>query len=351
MGSNLDLFLNEEKPVLNLGGSFDGSFPTLYRNDVTTVNLRVQKNVNGTFIDSTLNSPTFSLGIGDLDKEPTAGEFKLFIGAVTSTAIPYNATTTQVLNAVSGVVGSVSVATFGSDGSAWVITAVTNNTAMSFGGLPFTLFPETNVLISTRRSPASDIKAEQIVQLRQSPLVSVTSFSNASTANAVTLALVQNGSPTQNETYRLSITDMAQGGSFSLVYATNSTTGIQIFDGGTSQDSATIQAKLGAVTGIGLNNISVVGNSVNNSYIISFVNGLGLTNLTTALTLDAGGVEFTKLYTGTLTLGSAGIEKKFTESSATLAELTLEIEMTEANKKTTMLQRKVNVSRDLIANP
>jgi len=350
MANTLDLLINDDGSGLVRGGSFDGEFPELYRNDVTKVRLQLMEEINGTFISKTLTSPTFKLGLGDLDDEPTSGEFKLTTTTGTSAAIAYNATTTQVLNAVSAVAGNVSVATLGTDGSAWLITAATNNSALSLSGISFTLFPNSTVFVTTRRTPAADIKAEQIIQLRQDPLIEVTSFATTSTANSVTLSKIQDGSSTQNETYRLKIDETVQGGSFTLVYGTNTTSAIQLFDGGTSVDSGTMALKISAVSGIGTANIGVEANSVNNEYIITFIGSLGLTNVSTSLTLDKGGVIHKSIYEGTLTMGSAGIEAKFSETQASAVNLTLEIQLTENSNPRTILQRQVSVARDLLSS-
>lgn len=350
MASTLDLYLSADGNGLLVGGSYIGEFPQLYRNDICTVRLRVLEEVNGINLDATLTSPTFKLGLGDLDDEPTSGEFKLSTTTGTSTAISYNATTTQVLNAVSAIAGNVSVATFGTDGSAWIITAATNNSALSFTGISYTLFPDSTVFVTTRRTPSTDIKAEQIIQLRQNPLVEVTSFASASTANSVTLSKVQDGSATKNETYRLTLRDDVEGGSFTIAYGTNTTTAIPLYQGGTSVDPTRLAGYLGAVSGIGANNIAVQANGVNSEYIITFAGTLGLVDVTTALVLDAGGAIFQKLYEGTLTMGSAGIEAKFTETNATDIDLTLEIQLTENSRPRTMLQRQVSVARDLLSN-
>lgn len=350
MANTLDLLINADGSGLIRGGSFDGEFPELYRNDITKVRLRLMEDINGTFVAKSLTSPTFKLGLGDLDEEPTSGEFKLSTTTGTSAAIAYNATTTQVLNAVSAIAGNVSVATFGIDGSAWLITAATNNSALSFSGISFTLFPNSSVFITTRRTPAVDIKAEQIIQLRQDPLVEVTSFATVSTANSVTLSKIQDGSSTQNETYRLKLDDTVQGGSFALIYGTNTTSAIQVFDGGTSVDSGVIAGRISAISGIGAGNIGVESNSTNSEYIISFVGSLGLLNISTALVLDKGGVIHKGIYEGTLTMGSAGIEAKFAETQASAVDLTLEVQLTEDSNQRTILQRQVSVARDLLSN-
>ena len=140
MATNIDFVVDSSgKGILPNAGSVRGNVPpTLFRNDTYDFRVRVvdvNTQVN-TFTDSILSSPSFKIGIGEVDAKPTSGEFKLTLsGPVTSGNIPYNATTTQVLNAVSGIAGNVVVTTFGIESNAWLIQAATANTALSFGGV------------------------------------------------------------------------------------------------------------------------------------------------------------------------------------------------------------------------
>ena len=179
MATTLDINLDRSGGLVAGGSCPYGKLPRLTRNDQYVIRLRVlERNVNGEYTDAVLSSPSFKVGIGSLGDVPTSGEFKLTIGATTSSAISYNATTTQVLNAVSGIAGNVTITTYGSTESGWIITAATANTALSFGGSAYTLFPASSVLINTRRNPGTDIKAQQVVELSRNPAV----FSDTFTA-------------------------------------------------------------------------------------------------------------------------------------------------------------------------
>jgi len=349
MANNIDLVISSTGEGIVPGGSAPlGILPSLYRNDRTNFRLRlVNLTQYGIYSDTSYTSPTFSLGIGNINEPPEGGEFKLTTSTGTSPAIAYNATTTQILNAVSGIAGNVSVSTFGSLDSSYLITAATENTALSFTGSSFTLFPTSTVEITTKQTPASGIKAAQVIQLRQDPFVSVTGFATASTANAVSFFKIQDGaaSPTSlNETYKLLVTGDAIGGSLALAYGANSTCAIAI----TNINQNDIAAKLAAVSGLSANTINVSQNQSQDAFVISFVGALGQQNITTALTLDSGGVLFNTLYEKAVTISSLGIDNELSKSSNDVATLTLEIEMTASGNRKTILQEAIEVKGDLL---
>lgn len=348
MATNIDFNLDSKGNGILSGGSARASkIPTLFRNDIYDFRVRVLTQDNeGKRSDATLNSPSFKLGIGDVNAIPTDGEFKLTLaGPVTSSAIPYNATTTQVFNAISAIVGAASVTTFGLEDSSWIITAATANTALSFGGVAYTLFPASSVIVNTRRNPGADIKAQQVIQLKRSPAVYADSFSVASTAGVVSLTKTQDGdsSTNKNESYLLKVGPDAIGGGYILNYGTNSTTAI-----GIDANATSIGQALSAVTGIGSGNISVESGENFKEYTISFVRSLGNTNITTALTLDAGGVIFAKFYETTATMGTSGIDQLFSDEGADKITTTLEISITDSGNTQTLLQSPISISRELI---
>ena len=351
MATNIDFVVDSSgKGILSNAGSVKGNIlPTLFRNDTYDFRVRVvdvSPQIN-TFTDSILSNPSFKVGIGEIDAKPTSGEFKLTLsGPVTSGNIPYNATTTQVLNAVSGIAGNVVVTTFGVETNAWLIQAATANTALSFGGVANTLFPTSTVQISTRRNPATDIKAEQIVRLKRSPAIFSDSFSPASTAGVVTLTKIQDGATTANETYLLTVGADAIGGSLVMGYGGSSKA---VYLGSPLQTGSYLQSALNTITGLSGSTIQVGYAYGGNKFNISFVGALGNQNITTALTLDASGVEFAKYYSATVTMATAELDALFSTTSNTSKTLTLEIESTDSTGIKTLGQRSVTVRRDLVS--
>jgi hypothetical protein len=345
MAQSLDLYIDVSKGELLSGGSaINGALPTLTRNDSYNLRVRLRERDSGGFLrDLDTSGISVKLGIGGVEDSPTDGQFKLTLGAVTSTAISFNATTTQVYNAISGIAGAgVTVATFGSiTQGVYLITSATANTALSFGGDAFTLFPTSSVLINTRRNPATGIPAQQVIKLVRNPAVYADTFTASPTAGIVSLTKLQDGSASQNEIYNLSAGADAEGGSVVLNFGTNSTTAIAL-----GATAASFREALSAVTGIGAGNISV--DSGNGNYTISFVRDLGLQNVTTALTLDTSGVIYGTFLQSAVTLNTAGIEELFAEASADEITPKLEVELTQSGTPKTILQTDVTIRKDLI---
>lgn len=352
MATNIDFVLDSSgKGILPNAGSVKGNVaPTLFRNDTYNTRVRVVDVFpqTGAFADSLLTAPSFKLGIGEVDAKPTSGDFRLTLaGPVTSGNIPYNATTTQVFNAVSGIAGNVTVTTFGVESNAWVIQAATANTALSFGGVAYTLFPTSSVQISTRRNPGADIKAEQIVRLRRSPAIYSDSFVAASTAGVVSLTKIQDGDSTKDETYLLIVGQEAVGGSFNIAYGPNSAA--VTVSGLSSYAPGAIQTALNSITGLSSSNISVAYQYSGNRWTIQFYGSLGRQNITTALSIDASGVEFAKYYESAVTMATAELDALFSGTTSSTKTLTLEIELTDSGSVKTLGQRSITVKRDLVS--
>jgi hypothetical protein len=345
MAQSLDLYIDVTRGELLPGGSaINGGLPTLTRNDSYNLRVRLRERDSGGFFrDLNTSGISVKLGIGGIEDSPTDGQFKLTLGAVTSTAISFNATTTQVYNAISAIAGAgVSVATFGSiTQGVYLITSATANTALSFGGDSFTLFPTSSVLLNTRRNPATGVPAQQVIKLVRNPAVYADTFTASLTAGIVSLTLLQNGSSSGNTIYNLSAGPDAEGGSVVLNFGTNSTTAIAL-----GANAASFTEALSAVTGIGAGNISV--DSGNGNYTISFVRDLGLQNVATALTLDASGVIFGTFLQSTVTLNTSGIDELFSEANTDTITPTLEVELTQNGTPKTVLQTDVTVRRDLL---
>ena len=346
MAQSLDIYIDTTNGNLVAAGSArNGTLPTLTRNDSYNLRVRLQeRDTSGFLRDLDLTGSSIKLGIGGIDADPTDGQFRLVLNSITSSAISFNATTTQVYNAISAIASSgVGVTTYGNEGYAYLITSATLNTAMSFGGSAFTLFPTSSVLVSTRRFPAPSVAAQQVIRLVRNPAVYSDTFVASPTAGVVSLTKVQDGSSTKNETYDLAIGSDAEGGSVVLNYGTNSTTAIPI-----GATAASFQEALTSITAISNGNVSVdIGNNAGN-YSISFVRNLGLTNITTALTLDASGVIFGNFLQTTVTMATSELDELFAEAGTDTISPKIEVELTQNGTPKTVLQTDVTVRRDLI---
>lgn len=140
---------------------------------------------------STATSVTVNVSLGAIYNTPTRGEFSLGTGSATASGIAYNATTTQLKNAVSAVYGNVTVTTYGrTTADGWIITAATANTALTINGQSLSLSPYSTVDVLNLTSPATGVTAQKIVRLRRSPAISVTTYGLPGTVAPPTLTLV-----------------------------------------------------------------------------------------------------------------------------------------------------------------
>jgi len=343
MGATLDIYIDTATGELVSGGSIiGGALPTLTRNDAYTLRLRLlEKGPSGAYDDIDSDGASLKAGIGDIDSQPSSGNFKLSVNGVTSSDIPYNATAVCIFNAVSNNVSTVAI--YGADSyGSYLLTASQPNTAMSIGGDSSTLFPVSSVLVNTRRNPATGVFAQQIIKLVKNPAVFADSFTNTPTTNEITLSNSQQGTATANETWELNFGPLVRGGLYSINYGGNSTTGIPPY-----QSAISVQTQLSVVTGIGVGNISVQENG-SGGYTIQFVGARGLQNIATPLILDASGVNFIPLKQTTLTMNTSELEDLFEESGEDTISPTLEIELTQNGSPKTIFQGAINIRKDLI---
>jgi len=343
MASTLDLYIDASSGQLVEGGSvIGGALPTLTRNDSYTLRLRLlEKQTSGLYDDIDSSGATLKAGIGTIEQESSSGSFKLSINGITSSAIAYNATAISVYTAISNNVSTVAL--YGSDTyGSYLLTATQPNTAMSFGSDAFTLFPTSSVLVSTRRNPATGIEAQQVVRLVRNPIVYADTFTTTPTAGQVALTLLSNGTSAVNETYELTIGQDVKGGSFSLVFGSNTTTAIPVF-----QTAVSVQSSISAGITTVTSNCSVQDNG-KGGYIIAFTGRLGLTNVATALTLDASGIQFIPFKQTTLTINTAEVEDAFADAGTDTITPTLEIELTQGGTPKTVFQGDVTIRKDLI---
>lgn len=347
MSQTIDFYIDVDNGELVAAGSgSSGSLPSFTRNDVYKFRVRLQSRDNDNFLrDIDTTGTSVKIGVGNVDEGPSDGQFKLIINSVTSSAITYNATAvclaSSIYTAVSNNVSTVNQ--FGTESDSFILTATQANTALSFSGDSFTLFPTTNILVSTRRFPQASVQAQQIIKLRRSPAVYADTFVASSTASVVSLTKKQDGGTNANEIYLLSVGKDAEGGGIVLQYGANSTTAIAI-----GATAASFTEALSAVTGIGANNISVEPGNNGGDYTIAFVRGLGNTNITTALTLDASNVIFAKFLESTVTFATAELDEIFADEGTATITPTLEIEISQSSQPKTIYQGDISVRKDLI---
>ena len=347
MAQNIDFFIDVTNGNLVAAGSVkDGILPTFTRNDTYNFRVRLQERDTNNFLrDLDTTGASLKLGIGGIDDGPSDGAFKLTINSTTSNAITWSSDEATVASRIYTAVSNnvATCVTYGLEPDAYLLTATQPNTAMSFGGSSFTLFPTSSVIISTRRFPASSVQAQQIIKLRRNPAVYSDTFTASSVSGVVALTRTQIGSTTRNEIYNLAVGPDAEGGSVVLAFGTNTTTAIAI-----GSSAASFAEALTAVTGIGANNVSVDSGNNSGDYSISFVQALGLQAVTTALTLDTSGVIYGNYLGTSVTMATAELDELFAEAGTDTITPTIEIELTQNGTPKTIYQGSISVRRDLI---
>lgn len=167
-----------------------------------TVVLNIQLIEENSYIYNPSAAVTMSVAVGDPYLVPVRGEFLLGNGTATASAIPYNATTTQLKNAVSAVYGNVTVATYGPALTAgYIVTAATVNTALTINGLSQSLAPSAVVDVLELTPPSAAVTAQKIVRLRCSPYVSATTYFSAVTYESTSVTFL--GTSNNQQVYRI----------------------------------------------------------------------------------------------------------------------------------------------------
>jgi hypothetical protein len=351
MAQNLDLHIDTSTGALIPAGSArNGVFPDLTRNDSYALRLRLLQQIgSGVYEDLDLTGVTIRIGIGNLDSPPTSGQFKLGLSAATSPAIAYNATTTALYNAISGIAGAgVQVETFGSGGSAWVITAATAGSAVTFSSQSLGLFPTSRVIVTPRVPASTGVTPTFLVQLLQSPAVFSENFTPASTAGVVTLStlFVGSSSPPVNHTYLLRIGSDVDSGFLSFAYDTEASIPVSLAV--RSQLATNVVCGLQSMTAVSGNTSVDIDNS-QTKVTITLVNDLGAQNATTpALTLVTSGVIFSRFHGTTLTMATAELLHLFGSTDSTSITPKVEVELLASGERRTVFQGDVTIRSDLL---
>jgi len=296
------------------------------------------------------SSSSLKFGIGSTAVTPNEGEFKLTFNGVTSSAISYNASAASVQTAIANAL-SASVTTVAGVDSGYQITATTAGvfagTTAGLGGDPFTLYPQSSVLINTTRTATAGVALRQIVRLVQSPAIYQDVWNNSQTTGGVTLVLTQQGSASQSETYSLEIDNNVYAGQFNLLFG-NQTAGIAY-----NATADQIQGELAKLTSIGeyrdTNGISqpnVRVSGANGKFGIAFVGNLAQTNIATALLANDSALFRPPYKTATVSFNTAQIENLLNSG---VTGLKLEVEISDGGKPQTVLATAVTFNQnDLI---
>jgi hypothetical protein len=284
---------------------------------------------------------SMTMAIGVVDKAPTSGSYTVSYGGVSTSAIAYNASVSDIqtaLNALSTITaeGGVTIAEIGNLlRITWNTVGVRTNT---FTVVSNDLFPDCSIGIQTVRAGSSGIK--QVVQLhvKQSPVAMCNSFATQDPA-AVTVSNVHTPGFTGDITvWRISISPAPRTGNFLLSWQDGSNT----YTTAPIPCSATAAQMVTALNQADARNWNVITSGAY-SWDISTPSS-AVYNLTAS---GAGLVSFNSVY-GVLNMNTPGVEDLLNGSSTTQA--TLEIKLNASGTTTTLIQTTCEVDNDIIDN-
>ena len=325
------------------GGSY--SVPSFALSDTVELRLSFLRQNNGVLNYIDYSSDSIKVAVGATAATPSDGEFKLTWNGATSSAISYNATTSQIQTALATVVSNTVTALSGVS-YGWLVTMTTpgifTGTTAGLGGDAFTLYPNSSVLIGTDRAAASGVQMRQTVRLVQQPAAYSDSFTNSQTTGGATLTQVQSGTATQSAIYALKVDNDVYSGQYTLVFG-NQAVGLP-FNATDSQ----IQDELSKLTGIGkfLDNNSVTRanvevDGVNGNFGITFVGNLSNTNITSAFSVNDSALIRPPFKMGVLTLNTSALGNILRTSPST--ELFFEIEVVQGGNRNTVFSEAVTI--------
>jgi hypothetical protein len=287
-------------------------------------------------------SSSITLAIGRVQASPTFGTFTLSFGGNSTSALNFNATAEEVedaLNALASIVaiGGVSVS---QQGTAYRIVF------LATGVLPNALnydendlFPSSSVGVTLARAGSATQRAIYQVQIKQSPVASVSNFVNNTTSVATSTVLKASTFVGDTKVWRVLISPSPKQGSFSLGY----------IDGGVSYQTPALSINSGATeVSVALNGTAGV---VTSNWTVSLT-GVYQWDITTTkasistLTVNGGGLFNYSGKVGLLSLNTVEVENLLAGAPSETA--ILEIEVDTAGSRHTILQTPITIVNDLI---
>lgn len=231
--ASLILWVNYEKNTLMSDWNTQTTIPTpvLKQGDTISVEIHQVQTIDSAGKVMAENEwdvqSNVTLAVGRVQALPTFGTYTLTFGSDETAPIAYNATAVQVqtaINAMAGIsaIGGVSVSL---QGTAY---RVIFNTAQV---LPFALnynendlFPTSSIGVAEARAGTTAIRAIYQVQIKQSPVASVSTFTNRPNS-VVTMTVIKSASYAgDTKVWRLAISPVPKDGSFNLSFLSSSAT-------------------------------------------------------------------------------------------------------------------------------
>jgi len=293
--------------------------PVFTKGDNGTFNLYFFE--TGTDFTPTLNivnrdASTVKLGIGSRDGLPETGDYTLTFGANTTSAIPAAATAGQIstaLNALTSISSAGGVTVTGALDDHFTIRFATAGTRGSFTADVSQVIPDTVAVIDERLAGSATAKEVAELQLRLTPAVFQSSWTNLSTVVTATMSTTITGSGIQNEVQRLDFTQSPFEGTYRLSFPSVTLTGNTAVTGGIFTTSVTHGLTINQPVAITGYDTTVTGFTRGNTLFVSAIPAA--TQFQVALT--SGGTAITGAQATAVT--TSGIITTFLAQTSALA--------------------------------
>jgi hypothetical protein len=177
--------------------------------------------INAPFTVVDRSTTSVKLGIGSRSLLPETGDYTLTFGANTTAAIPAAATAGQIataLNALASISSAGGVTVTGALDDHFTIRFATAGTRGSFTADVSQVIPDTVAVIDERVAGSATAKEVAEIQLRLTPAVFQSTWTNLSTTVTATIATTVTGSGLQNEIQRLTFSQEPFEGTFRLTF-------------------------------------------------------------------------------------------------------------------------------------
>jgi hypothetical protein len=177
--------------------------------------------INAPFTVVDRSSTSVKLGIGSRSGLPETGDYTLTFGGITTSAIPAAATAGQIataINALTSVISAGGVTVTGALEDHFTIRFATAGTRGSSTADVSQVIPDTVAVIDERLAGSATAKEVAEIQLRLTPAVFQSTWTNLSTTVTATIATTVTGSGIQNEIQRLTFSQKPFAGTFRLTF-------------------------------------------------------------------------------------------------------------------------------------
>jgi hypothetical protein len=183
--------------------------------------------VNAPFVVVDKTTTSVKFGVGSRTGTPETGTYTLTFGGDTTSALDAAVTAGQVqtaLNALAAISSAGGVTVTGELAEHFTVRFATAGTQGSITADVSQLIPDTVAVIGERVVGSATAKEVQEVQLRLTPAVYQSTWTNLSTAVTATFATTVTGSATNNEVQRLSFSQKPFSGTYRLTTPSSSIT-------------------------------------------------------------------------------------------------------------------------------